>query len=181
MMMNLNVKILQKSTVSEIEIKQLTALINSVYKTSEGEFWPTDGSYSRTNINEITDFISKGEMIVALLKDEIVGSVHVYPINETTLGFGMLTSSLRYRKMGIGNILLKAVECFAIENHYFTIQLELLKPIEFNHPEKEFLEKWYGKWGYKHHETIPHEKLYFKQATMLKFPCKFDIFQKLLL
>ncbi|MDP2088826.1 MAG: GNAT family N-acetyltransferase [Flavobacteriaceae bacterium] len=180
-MKNLTVKILQKAAISANEIQQITDLINTVYKSSEGEFWPSDGSYSRTNIDEIADFITKGEMIVSMYDNKIVGSVHVYPIDKTTLGFGMLTSSLDYRKMGVGNLLLKAVESFAINNQYSIIQLELLKPETFNHPEKEFLEKWYQKWGYKHQETIPHEKLYFKQATMLKFPCKFDIFQKLLL
>ncbi|MDP3352404.1 MAG: GNAT family N-acetyltransferase [Flavobacteriaceae bacterium] len=179
-MSDFKVKILRKAAVSEIEIHQLTALINSVYKASEGEFWPSDGSYSRTNIDEISDFISKEEMIVAYLDNEIIGSVHIYPINKKTLGFGMLTSSLKHRKKGIGNELLKFIEDYAIKNGFTIIQLELLKPIDFNHPEKEFLEFWYRKWGYKHHETIPHKKLYFKQATMLKFPCKFDIFQKLL-
>jgi GNAT superfamily N-acetyltransferase len=179
-MFDLKLKTLQSSMISENEIEQLTALINSVYKASEGDFWPSDGSYSRTNIDEVTDFISKEEMIVAYLDSEIVGSVHIYPVNETILGFGMLTSSKKYRKKGIGNELLKSVEAYAVENGFKIIQLELLKPIAFNHPEKEFLAFWYQKCGYKYHETIPHEKLYFKQATMLKFPCKFDIFQKLL-
>ena len=180
-MINITLQILQKARISSVKIQQLTDLINTVYQSSEGNFWPTDGSYSRTNYDEITDFISKGEMIIAFFEDKIVGSVHVYPVDKTTLGFGMLTSSLNYRKMGIGNALLKAVEDFAIANQYKIIQLELLKPTSSNHPEKEFLEKWYQKWGYQYLETIPHEKLYFKQATMLKFPCKFDIFQKLLL
>lgn len=180
MITKITTQILQKTRISSTEIEQITNLINLVYQQSEGDFWPTDGSYARTNFDEITDFINKGELIIAQLGDKIVGSVHVYPIDKTTLGFGMLTSSLEFRKLGIGNLLLKTVEDFAIENQYKIIQLELLKPTDFNHPEKKFLEKWYQKWGYKHHETIPHEKLYFKQATMLKFPCKFDIFQKLL-
>jgi GNAT superfamily N-acetyltransferase len=180
-MINITTKIPQKECFSTDKIQQLANLINTVYQTSEGDFWPIDGSYSRTNLEDINNFVSKGEMIVAFIEDEIVGSVHVYPIDKTTLGFGMLTSSLAYRKMGIGNLLLKAVEDFAKANQYKIIQLELLKPTTFNHPEKEFLEIWYQKWGYKYLETIPHEKLYFKQATMLKFPCKFDIFQKLLL
>lgn len=180
-MSDFKIKILQKSAVSEIDINQLTDFINAVYKTSEGEFWPSDNSYSRTNTHEILEFISKEEMIIALFDDKIVGSVHVYPIDKAILGFGMLTSSLDYRKMGIGSLLLQEIENFAIKNQYKIIQLELLKPVNFSHPEKEFLEIWYQKWGYKHHETIPHEKLYFKQATMLKFPCKFDIFQKVLL
>lgn len=177
-MLEIKINILQKSSTSESDIKELTHLINSVYEESESDFWPTDGSYSRTNTEEISNFILKGEMIAALVTDELVGSVHIYPINKTTLGFGMLTCSLNHRKKGIGNLLLKAVEEYALSNHYSKIQLELLKPIEFNHPEKEFLEKWYQKWGYQYYETIPYQKLYFKQATMLKFPCKFDLFQK---
>lgn len=91
-----NLKILQSTTISENEIEQLTALINAVYKASEGEFWPSDGSYSRTNIDEITNFISKEEMIVAYFNSEIAGCVHIYPLNNTTLGFGMLTCSLSH-------------------------------------------------------------------------------------
>ena len=127
-MSELNINITQKKYISEIELFQLTELINKVYKSSESEFWPSDGSYTRTNIDEIADFISKEEMIVAYLDSEIVGSVHIYPINKTTLGFGMLTCSLNHRKKGIGNELLKFIETYATKNHFKIIQLELLKP-----------------------------------------------------
>ena len=179
-MSDLKVKILKITTISENEIIHLTDLINAVYENSEGDFWPSDGSYTRTNVDEIADFISKNEMIVVTINDVIIGSVHIYPIDKSTLGFGMLTCSLEHRKMGVGNLLLKSVEQFAADHKFEKIQLELLKPENFNHPEKEFLEKWYLKWGYQFKETISHQKLYFKQATMLKFPCKFDIFRKLL-
>jgi hypothetical protein len=179
-MLELKVEILQKTTISEQEIINLTDMINTVYENSEREFWPTDGRYSRTNYNEVSEFITKNEMIVVKNNNKIVGSVHVYHLDKNILGFGMLTCSLENRKQGIGNLLLKSIEGFAIVNKYNAIQLELLKPEEFKHPEKEFLEKWYSNWGYTLKESIPYQNLYFKQVSMLKFPCKFDIFQKLL-
>ncbi len=170
--------LLSKRELTPNQTVLITNLINTVYENSEREFWPTDGSYSRTTIDEISSFVEKEELIVAKEANEIVGTVHVYPINSTTLGFGMLTVSLQHRKKGIGNVLLKAVEVFAKTNKFSKIQLELLKPLHFKHQEKEFLEKWYCKNNYELTESITHENLYFKQATMLKFPCKFDIFTK---
>lgn len=170
--------LIRKSDLLLNQIELVSNLINTVYENSEREFWPTDGSYSRTTIEEISSFIEKEELIIAQVGTEIIGTVHIYPIDNKTLGFGMLTSSLNYRKKGIGNLLLIAVESYAKSNNFNKIQLELLKPVSFKHPEKEYLEQWYIRKGYVFEETITHEKLYFKQATMLKFPCKFDIFIK---
>lgn len=179
-MNNLSIKILKKTDCTKESIKNITQLINSVYEATEGDFWPNDGSYSRTNFDDISNFIQKEELIIAQINKTIVGTVHIYPIDDKTLGFGMLSCALEHRKKGIGNLLLKEVEDFAKKNQYKIIQLELLKPLHFNHPDKEFLTIWYQKWGYRWFKTIPHEKLYFKQASMLKFPCKFELFQKVL-
>ncbi len=174
----ISTSLVNKRELSPNQIVLITNLINTVYENSEREFWPTDGSYTRTTIDEISSFVEKEELIIAKVDNIILGTVHVYPINSTTLGFGMLTASIKYRKKGIGNLLLQAVETYAKTNKFSKIQLELLKPVHFKHPEKEFLEKWYRKNDYELTDTISHENLYFKQAAMLKFPCKFDIFTK---
>ncbi len=90
----------------------------------------------------------------------------------------MLVSSPNHRGIGIGSLLMKSIENWAKTNHYKTIQLELLKPIAYKHEDKEFLTSWYTQLGYKYISKTTYLDLYPKQASLLKVPCNFEIYQK---
>ncbi len=170
--------IVHEDELSIQQIKSIAELINRVYLITESDFWPQNGSYERTNVEEIIQFIEKGELIIASIAHEIVGAVHVYPIKETICGFGMLVSLPEKRGIGIGTALMQSIDDWAIMNRYKTIQLELLKPVNYKHPDKEFLNGWYSKLEYKFMRKTLYGDLYPKQASLLKIPCNFEIYQK---
>ncbi len=172
------INIVKEGELSRQEINVIVKLINQVYLLTEKDFWPHDGQYERTNTNEIEDFIRKKELIIATKSQEIVGAAHIYHLKENVCGFGMLVSSPKYRGIGIGSLLMKSIEDWAKTNHYNTIQLELLKPKAYKHPDKEILTSWYTKLGYKYVSKTSYLDLYPKQASLLKVPSNFEIYQK---
>ncbi|MCB0476033.1 MAG: GNAT family N-acetyltransferase [Flavobacteriaceae bacterium] len=165
-------------SISQQEIIYVAELINRVYMISEHDFWSQTGEYSRTTLEAITEFIKKEELLIARMNNEIVGAVHVYRITDTRCGFGMLVSLPEKRRSGIGAALIAAVETWAFENKYSQIQLELLVPESYKHPDKEFLKKWYTRLGYQLKSATPYADLYPKQAHLLKMQCFFEIYQK---
>ena len=164
--------------LSKAQISTIAKLINNVYLSSESDFWPQNGDYERTTTEEIGNFIKNKELIIAKLKGILVGAVHVYHIENDICGFGMLVSSPEYRKTGIGSTLMSAVENWARIKHYNIIQLELLRPLHYRHPQKEFLKNWYEKLNYQMVKSATYKDLYPDQAHLLKIQCTFDIYQK---
>ena len=175
------IKIQIPSSIDKIgieKLEKLSKLITEIYLEEESIFWPQNGDYERTNLKELTSFIEKGELILAMDTTEIIGSVHVYPIEENICGFGMLISNNAYRGKGIGSLLVKSAEQWGNENGFRTMQLETLTPSKSIIPQKEFLKKWYTKSGYKLIKKIPYTNLYPKQAHLLKIDCQFEVYQK---
>ena len=174
----ISTSIVREGELSLREINDISNLINQVYLDSEKDFWPQNGQYERTNKKELIGYISKEELIIARRGQEIIGAVHIYPINEKICGFGMLVSSPKMRRIGVGSVLMKRIEDWAKNNNYRTIQLELLKPTDYIHSDKEFLTFWYTKLGYELKSKTTYEDLYPKQAPLLKIPAYFEIYQK---
>jgi len=176
--LDITTSLVLKDELSMQQIESVAELINKVYLITESDFWPQNGSYERTNALEITQFIAKKELIIARIEEEIVGAVHIYPVKDDVCGFGMLVSSPEKRGAGIGRMLMKSIEDWAMMNTYKIIQLELLKPINYLHPDKEFLKGWYTKLGYRIISKTSYGDLYPNQASLLKIPCNFEIYQK---
>ena len=117
---------------------------------------------------------------MAIDQSKIVGSVHVYPLEENICGFGMLISDKAYRGKGIGSLLVKAAEQWGIDKGFQTMQLETLTPSEKILPQKERLKKWYTKSGYQLTKKRPYGDLYPKHAHLLKIGCNFEVYHKTL-
>ena len=164
--------------LSKEEINYTADLINRVYLITESDFWPQNGDYERVNTQELTQFIEKDELIIAKLGDEIVGAVHVYKNTETVGGFGMLVSDPEKRGLKIGSKLVNAVEVWCKKRSCTQIQLELLKPDDKIHPDKEFLYKWYTRIGYEFQSKTPYGDMYPELASLLKIPCTFEVYLK---
>ena len=167
-------------TISEEEIHTVVDLINRVYLDSEKDFWPHNGDYERTNVSEIKTFIKENELIVAKLDNEIIGAVHMYKIDDTTGGYGMLVSAPEKRGLKIGKALMNAIEEWFLNENIQQIQIEILKPAEILHPEKEFIEAWYKRLGYQLISKTPYGELYPDNSHLLRIPCTFYIYKKTL-
>jgi hypothetical protein len=58
------------------------------------------------------------------------------------------------------------------------MQLELLVPKGWVHPEKERLRSWYTRLGYRVVRSAPFEEVAAHLATRLAVPCEFLMFTK---
>ena len=174
----IHTKLLQKGDLSNLEIENLATLINLVYLETEKDYWPHDGTYERISSTQLSNYIANNQIIIATVKNHIVGFVHVYKLDNDRCGFGMLITQKEYRKLGVGKKLLTTVDNWAKDQNFKLIQLELLKPQNFIDKNKEFLKKWYQNIGYNYVEKTTYKKLYPKQANLLKIPCVFEIYHK---
>jgi hypothetical protein len=59
-----------------------------------------------------------------------------------------------------------------------TMQLELLVPKGWVHPEKDRLRGWYTRLGYRVVRSAPFEQVAAHLASQLAVPCEFLIFRK---
>lgn len=59
-----------------------------------------------------------------------------------------------------------------------TMQLELLVPRGWVHPEKDRLGEWYGRLGYRIVRWAPFEEVAPHAAPRLATPCRFLVFQR---
>lgn len=176
--LEIKTKLVLEDELSTKQIKSIVKLINQVYLITESDFWPQNGAYKRIDVKKLSSHINNNELIIAKIEEEIVGAVHVYHIKGNICGFGMLVASPEKRGIGIGTALMRNVEDWAVSNKYNYIQLELLKPVKYKHPNKEFLNTWYRILGYKFISKCSYAQFYPEQAHLLKIPCNFEIYQK---
>lgn len=128
-------------------VAKLTEMINTVYAVAEDGLW-RDGA-ARTTSDEVEGLISAGEIVVALLDDEIVGSMRLRELDERTGEFGMLVAAPDRRGFGIGRQLVRFAETGAMADGLAVMQLELLVPTGWKHASKEVLASWYTRMGYR--------------------------------
>jgi N-acetylglutamate synthase-like GNAT family acetyltransferase len=154
----------------------LAEMINTVYNESEGNIW-VDG-YKRTSKGQIINIIRDNELLLAQKEDEIYGCVHLERVNDTVFKFKMLVANPIFKGEGIGSLLVKYAEQQAKEQGGTTMQLELLVPTAFKHPEKVFLHKWYSRIGYEliaeHSVDYVHQGI----SSYLKTDCVAKVYQK---
>ena len=105
---------------------RVTELTNEVYAIAEEGLW-TAGA-TRTTVDEIGAFTRAGELAVARLNGEVVGSVRVQRLDERTGEFGMLAADPAYRGLGIGRELVRFAERSSRDAGLRDMQLELLVP-----------------------------------------------------
>lgn len=176
-MQECKIHVLPRSEQTNKEKKEHIAMIvNRVYEIAEKGLWKK-GMY-RTTASEIADLINKEELIVAEIKNAVVGCVHVQKLDDKKAVLGMLAVDDRYQKMGVGRQLMKFAEELCHKDNIRKLKLELLVPIQGTHPTKVFLDKWYRRLGYQqtHIETI--DEVFPRLIEMLQVPCQFLIFEK---
>jgi GNAT superfamily N-acetyltransferase len=128
-------------------VAQLTDLVNRVYATAEEGLW-VDGS-TRTTPPEMTQLIAAGEIALARVDGDLVGSVRIQQLDSSQGEFGMLVADPDRRGEGIGRDLVRFAEGLTRQRGRTLMQLELLVPREWTHPTKEFLNAWYTRISYR--------------------------------
>jgi GNAT superfamily N-acetyltransferase len=157
-------------------VAKLTALINDVYLTSESGLW-RDGA-TRTTATELAALIAARQIAVATRHGNIVGSVHVRQISHDVSAFGMLVAAPDQRGTGVGRTLVDFAERHSRESGLRAMQLELLVPREWRHPNKEFLKAWYGRIGYRLIRTRRIDDTHPHLAPLLATPCDVQVREK---
>lgn len=157
-------------------VDQLTALINDVYAVAESGLW-RDGA-TRTTAPELAELIRAEEIAVATAHGQIVGSVRVHDVADDASEFGMLVAAPGHRGTGIGRALVAFAEQQSRDRARRAMQLELLLPREWRHPNKEFLKAWYGRIGYRLVATTTIDDRYPHLGPLLATPCDLALYEK---
>jgi GNAT superfamily N-acetyltransferase len=160
-------------------VDRLADLINRVYATAESGLWH-DGM-QRTTRSELAELIAAREIAVATRNGQIAGSIRVHDISDETSEFGILVAAPEHRGTGIGRALINFAEQHSRERGRRAMQLELLVPREWSHPNKEFLKSWYGHRGYRLVRTTSIDDAYPHLAPLLATPCDLEVHEKSLI
>jgi GNAT superfamily N-acetyltransferase len=161
----------------EVLVQQLAQLINGAYTAGEDGLW-LEGT-TRITAAEVARTIAGGGMLVATLDGRIVGCGHVRPLDPTTAVLGLVSVAPEQWGGGVGRELVRSAEELARSRGITVMQLELLVPRGWVHPEKDRLRAWYERLGYEvvrsaaFEEIAPHAA-----ASRLATPCEFLVFRK---
>jgi GNAT superfamily N-acetyltransferase len=157
-------------------MERITVLTNEVYEVAEEGLW-VDGA-TRTTADEVAELTRAGEIVVARLRDRVVGCVRVQRLDAGTGEFGMLVADPAHRGIGVGGELIRFAERKCSADGLGVMQLELLVPRGWKHPTKEFLDAWYTRLGYRVARTGSIDEAYPHLAPLLATPCDFVIYRK---
>ena len=81
-------------------MQTLTDLVNEVYATAEQGLWLPGAT--RTDVDEMTGLARAGEIVVARLGADIVGSIRVRRLDAYTAETGMLVAHPGHRHLAVG-------------------------------------------------------------------------------
>jgi GNAT superfamily N-acetyltransferase len=157
-------------------VNHLTRLINDVYATAESGLW-RDGA-TRTTASEVTEQIRAEEIAVATRHGHIVGSVRLHDVADDASEFGTLVAAPDQRGTGIGRTLVAFAERRSRERGLRAMQLELLLPRAWRHPNKEFLKGWYGRIGYRPVRSGSMDDAHPQLAPLLATACDLAVYEK---
>jgi GNAT superfamily N-acetyltransferase len=160
----------------EALVEELVSLVNRAYALGEAGLWLEDAK--RTGPSEVAEAIRSGGMLAATAEGRIVGCAHVRPLEAGTADLGLASVTPERWGSGVGRELVRSAEELLRSRGVTTMQLELLVPKEWAHPEKERLRAWYTRLGYRVVRTAPFEQVAAHLASQLATPCEFLVFRK---
>ena len=159
-------------------VDRLTDLVNAVYATAESGLW-ADGA-TRTTASELITLISTRQIAIAVQDGRLVGSVQIHDVAPDVSEFGMLVAAPERRGTGIGRTLLTFAEQDGRARGLRAMQLELLLPRTWQHPNKEFLKAWYHRCGYRAVRTTRMDDAYPHLAPYLATECDLVVYEEAL-
>jgi GNAT superfamily N-acetyltransferase len=170
--------VIAPATIAEDQrvVGEITDLVNRVYATAEAGLWVEDAA--RTTTIEIAEMITAGQIALARVDGQIVGSIWIQQLDDGVGEFGMLVADPDHRGEGVGRELVRFAEELSRQRGLDVMQLELLVPRRWSHPNKEFLHAWYTRIGYRPVRTGNIEESYSHLAPLLATPCDFVVYHK---
>jgi GNAT superfamily N-acetyltransferase len=162
----------------EAVVEELANLINAAYAIGEAGLWRE--GWTRTSPVGVADAVRGGGMLVATLDGRIVGCGCVRALDGRTADLGFVAAAPDQWGGGVGREIVRSAEELLRSRRLTTMQLDLLVPREWVHPEKDRLRGWYTRLGYRIVRTAPFEEMTEHEASLLATPCEFLVFQKAL-
>jgi GNAT superfamily N-acetyltransferase len=117
-------------------------------------------------------------MLAATRDGRLVGCAYVRPLDAGTADLGLISAAPDQWGSGVGRQLVRSAEELMRSRGATTMQLELLVPKGWVHPEKDRLRSWYTRLGYRPVRSVPFEEVAAPPSSQLAAPCEFLIFQK---
>jgi GNAT superfamily N-acetyltransferase len=160
----------------EVLVEELVRIINGAYAVGEAGLW-LEGT-TRTGPDEIAEAIRSGGVLAAALEGRLVGCAYVRPLDAGTADLGLISTAPDRWGSGVGGELVHSAEELMRSHGVTAMQLELLVPKGWVHPEKERLRSWYTRLGYRVVRSAPFEQVAAHLASQIAAPCEFLIFRK---
>ncbi|SNY39037.1 GNAT family N-acetyltransferase [Paractinoplanes atraurantiacus] len=160
----------------EATAERLAGIVNEAYAEGEKGLW-RDGAL-RTSAGEMRELAAAGKLAVARRGDRILGCVRVQMLSPGVGQLGMLAADPAERGGGVGRELVRFAEEHARAAGAPVMQLELLVPLDGEHPVKEFLRGWYTRIGYRQTGTESLADDYPELSPLLAVPCQLVVFRK---
>lgn len=160
----------------EILVDELVRLVNGAYAIGEAGLW-RDGT-TRTAPGEIAEAIRGGGMLAAELEGRLAGCACLRPLDTQTADLGLISAAPARWGRGVGRDLVRTAEDLMRRRGIKTMQLELLVPQGWIHPQKQRLRDWYTRLGYRVISTARFEEVAAHLEPQLATPCEFLIFHK---
>jgi GNAT superfamily N-acetyltransferase len=157
-------------------VEELARIVNGAYAVGEAGLW-LEGT-TRITPGEIAEAIRSGGMLAATREGRLVGCAYVRPLDAGTADLGLISAAPDQWGSGIGRELVRSAEELMRSHGVTTMQLELLVPKGWVHPEKDRLRSWYTRLGYRVVRSAPFEQVAAHLASRLAAPCEFLIFRK---
>ena len=160
----------------EVLVDELVRIVNGAYAVGEAGLW-LEGT-SRIGPGEIAEAIRSEGMLAATRDGRLVGCAYVRPLDADTADLSLISAAPDQWGGGIGRELVRSAEELMRSRGAATMQLELLVPKGWVHPEKDRLRNWYTRLDYRVIRSVPFEEVAAPPASQLATPCEFLIFRK---
>lgn len=176
----LKIKSTAQYNLAPEEFESLYKIIIEAYEQTEKEVW--GDHYIRVSKDRFQSLVDKGEILVAFLKEEIVGGVHCLKLDKDAYSFSLLGADFNQSGKGIGKALIKAVEQVAYTQGAKEIRIEVLRAENIEVESKIRLGQWYNRLGYPFVKTIDVFEVYndAEKWSKLVNPSVFDCYLKVL-
>ena len=157
-------------------VAEITGLVNGVYAVAEEGLWVERAT--RTTTTAMAEMIAAWQIAVARMDGQIVGAVRIRQLDAGRGEFGVLVADPARRGEGVGSELVIFAEELSRQRGLAVMQLELLVPRGWTHPNKELLHAWYTRMGYRPVRSGTIDESYPGLAPLLATPCDFVVYHK---
>lgn len=160
------------------QFERLFNIIRIAYAETEKEVWGE--GYVRMTREELKNHIENDQILIALIKGEIVGGIRYHEIADGVWSFGLLGASFDHKGQGIGRALIHEVENRVRALNGKAIDIEILRATSIDTEFKTQLAQWYQRLGYEFSGTKEVMEVYDNSAKWAKLvnPSHFDCYLK---